>query len=116
MHYIAPSVEESTYFDFFASHRAACVVARDPRVAGMLTDDPQYSDLFGSALLRLRGGVALDITDSMRGVTVRVFVGGIELEDERATIEPVMDDTFRRDAFTVLRLRRIIASHADAGE
>ena len=116
MHYIAPSVEESTYFDFFASHRAARVIARDPRVAGMLTDPPQYSALFGSALLRLRGGATLDVADSSHGVTVRVFVGGVEVEDERTAIEPVMDDPFRRDAFIVHRLRRIIASHAAEAE
>lgn len=114
MHYIAPSVDESTYFDFYAAHRAAAEVSRDPRVADLLADTPQYSDLFGSALLRLHGGVSLDISDSLHGVSVRVFAGGIELEDERATIEPNMDDQFRRDAFTAHRLRTIITDHADA--
>lgn len=114
MHYIAPSVDESTYFDFYAAHRVAHEVSCDPRVAGLLADAPQYSDLFGSVLLRLHGGVALDISDSLHGVSVRVFAGGVELEDERATIEPNMDDQFRRDAFIAHRLRNIIADHAVA--
>lgn len=113
MHYIAPSVDESTYFDFYAAHRAAAEVAHDPSVTDLLADTPQYSDLFGSALVRLRGGTCLDIADSLHGVTVRVLVGGVEVEDERTTIEPNMDDPFRRDAFIAHRLRGIIAAHAD---
>ena len=98
MHYIAPSVDESTYFDFFAAHRAVNEVAHDPRVADLLATAPQYSDLFGSVMLRLHGGVSLDVSDSLHGVTVRVFANGIELEDERTPIEPNMDDPLRRDA------------------
>lgn len=113
MHYIAPSVDESTYFDFYAAHRAAHEVAHDPSVAGLLDGAPQYSDLFGSVLLRLRGGVSLDVSDSLHGVTVRVLVGGVEVEDERTAIEPNMDDPFRRDAFIAHRLRGIVAAHAD---
>lgn len=112
MHYIAPSVDESTYYDFYAAHRVAHEVACDPRVADLLDGAPQYSDLFGSVLLRLRGGTSLDVSDSLYGVTVRVFVGGVEVEDERTTIEPNMDDPFRRDAFIAHRLRGIIADHA----
>lgn len=116
MHYIAPSVDESTYFDFYAAHRAAHEVSCDPRVAGLLADAPQYSDLFGSVLLRLRGGTCLDVSDSLHGVTVRVLVGRVEVEDERTAIEPNMDDPYRRDAFIAHRLRTIITDHADAGE
>ena len=116
MHYIAPSVDESTYFDFYAAHRAAAEVARDPRVADLIDGAPQYSDLFGSALLRLRGGTCLDVSDSLHGVTVRVLVGRVEVEDERTAIEPNMDDPYRRDAFIAHRLRTIITDHADAGE
>lgn len=113
MHYIAPSVDESTYYDLYAAHRVAYEVAHDPNIADLIDGTPQYSDLFGSALLRLRGGVSLDISDSLYGVTVRVLVGRIEMEDERTTIEPNMDDPFRRDAFIAHRLRRIITEHAD---
>lgn len=115
MHYIAPSVDESTYYDLYAAHRVAYEMARDPNIADLIDGAPQYSDLFGSVLLRLRSGVSLDISDSLHGVTVRVLVGGIELEDERTTIEPNMDDPFRRDAFIAHRLRGIITEHADAG-
>lgn len=112
MHYIAPSVDESTYFDFFAAHRAAAEVACEPRVADLLDGAPQYSELFGSALLRLNGGTVLDISDSLHGVTVRVFANGIELEDERTTIEPNMDDPLRRDAFIAHRLRGLVTDRA----